>query len=143
MVYIAYYAELNLQICNYVQKRRIHIHENNKFAPDEIFFGHFWPRQKAANFCHPGLGCNHPLNSHSSYFPNPLTFGKKITACLLYSWTDNETTFYTWSWFDILTYSTFSKPSLPGMPMLRNININHITFTIFTTLSSLVLWMVF
>ena len=26
-----------------------------KYAPDENFWGHFCPRRKAANFCHPGL----------------------------------------------------------------------------------------
>ena len=53
------------------------------YAPDEKLCGYFWSRRKAANFCHSVLGCNHPLNSHSSYFPNPLTFGRKITACPL------------------------------------------------------------
>ena len=36
--------------------------------------------------------------------------------------------YYTWSWFDIFTYSSFSKPSLPGRPMLRNI-LTTLTFT--------------
>ena len=52
MVHIAYYAELNLQICNYAQKRII-CRKNSKYAPDENFCGHFCPRRKAANFCHP------------------------------------------------------------------------------------------
>ena len=47
MVYIAYNTELNLQICNYAQKRRI-CRKNRKYPPDENFFGHFSPRQKAA-----------------------------------------------------------------------------------------------
>ena len=53
MVYIADFTELILQICNYVQKRRI-CRENSKYAPDENFCGHFCPRRKAASFCHPG-----------------------------------------------------------------------------------------
>ena len=27
--------------------------ENSKYVSDEVFFGHFGARQKAANFCHP------------------------------------------------------------------------------------------
>ena len=50
MVYIAYYTELNWQFCNSTQKGR-------KYAPDENFCGHFCPRRKAANFCHPD--CHH------------------------------------------------------------------------------------
>ena len=34
MVYIAYYSDMNLQICNYAQKRRI-CRENSKYAPDK------------------------------------------------------------------------------------------------------------
>ena len=52
MVYIAKYIELNLQLCNYAQKRRI-CRENSKYAPDENFCGYFCPRGKAANFYHP------------------------------------------------------------------------------------------
>jgi len=52
MVHIAYYTEMNLQICNYTQKRRI-CRENSKYAPDENFCGYFCPRGKAANFYHP------------------------------------------------------------------------------------------
>ena len=51
MVCIAYYTELNLQICNYAQKRRI-CRDNSKYALDENFHGNFCPRRKAANFCH-------------------------------------------------------------------------------------------
>ena len=36
MVYITYYTELNLQIRNYAQKRRI-CRENSKYTPDEFF----------------------------------------------------------------------------------------------------------
>ena len=43
---------INLQICNYAQKRRI-CRKNSKYAPDENYCGHFCPRRKAANFCHP------------------------------------------------------------------------------------------
>ena len=50
MVYIAYYTELNLQILNYAQKQHI-CRKNSKNALD--FYGHFCPRRKAANFCHP------------------------------------------------------------------------------------------
>ena len=54
MVYIAYFTELNLQICHYAQKRRI-CRENCKYSNDENFHGHFCPWRKAAKFCHPGL----------------------------------------------------------------------------------------
>ena len=40
LVYIAYFTELNLQICDYVQKRRI-CRENCKYVFDENFHGHF------------------------------------------------------------------------------------------------------
>ena len=36
VVYIAYHTELNLQICNFVQQRRICC-KNSKYAPDETF----------------------------------------------------------------------------------------------------------
>ena len=52
MVYNAYFTELNLQICDYAQKRRI-CRENCKYVMDENFHGHFCPRRKAAKFCHP------------------------------------------------------------------------------------------
>ena len=48
----AYYTESNLKNCNNAQKQR----KNSKYAPAENFCGHFCPRQKAANFCHPVLG---------------------------------------------------------------------------------------
>ena len=52
MVYIAYFTELNLQICGYAQKRRISC-KNCKCALDGNFHGHFCPPRKAAKFCHP------------------------------------------------------------------------------------------
>ena len=58
MVYIAYFTELNLQIWDYAQKRRIHC-ENCKYAFEENFHGHFCPRRKAAKFCHPGETQHH------------------------------------------------------------------------------------
>ena len=45
MVYNAYYTELNWQICNSGQKRRI-CRKNSKYAPEENFCGHFCPRRK-------------------------------------------------------------------------------------------------
>ena len=54
MVYIAYFTELNLQISNYMQERRICC-ENCKYALDENFHGHFCPQRKAAKFCHPDI----------------------------------------------------------------------------------------
>ena len=54
MVYIAYFTELNLQICDYAQKRHI-CRENCKYAFDENFHGHFCLWRKAAKFCHPAL----------------------------------------------------------------------------------------
>ena len=53
IVYIAYFTKLKLQICDYSQKGDI-CRENCKYALDENFHGHFWPRRKAAKFCHPG-----------------------------------------------------------------------------------------
>ena len=52
IVYIAYFTKLNLQICDYAQKRRI-CREKRKYVLDENFQGHFCLRRKAANFCHP------------------------------------------------------------------------------------------
>ena len=52
MVCIAYFTELNLQICDYAQKQRI-CRENCKHALDERFHGHFCPRRKPAKSCHP------------------------------------------------------------------------------------------
>ena len=52
MVYIAYYTELNMQICNYA-KKTTHLLQNSKYAFAENLYGHFCPRRKAANFCHP------------------------------------------------------------------------------------------
>ena len=45
MVYIAYFTEVNLQICDYAQKRRIR-RENCKYALDENFHGHFVPDER-------------------------------------------------------------------------------------------------
>ena len=41
MVFIAYYTELILQICDYAQKRRIY-RKNFKYALDENFHGIFF-----------------------------------------------------------------------------------------------------
>ena len=64
MVYIAYFNELNLQICDYAQKRRI-CRENCKYVLDENFHGHFCLRRKAAKFCHPAVSwwyfCDNPI----------------------------------------------------------------------------------
>ena len=42
LVYIAYFTELNFQICDYAQKRRI-CRKNCKYALDENFHDHFCP----------------------------------------------------------------------------------------------------
>ena len=47
MVYFANYTELDLQICNYAQKRRI-CRKISICAADENFYGHFCPPQNAA-----------------------------------------------------------------------------------------------
>ena len=52
MVYIAYFTELILQICDYSQKWRIW-RENCKYALDENLYCHFCSRREAAKFCHP------------------------------------------------------------------------------------------
>ena len=44
MVYIAYFTDLILQICDY--------------ALDKKFDCHFCSRRKAAKFCHPGCVCD-------------------------------------------------------------------------------------
>ena len=54
MVCIAYYTEIDWQICKFAQKRRI-CRENSKYALDEYLYTLFCPRRKAANFCHPVL----------------------------------------------------------------------------------------
>ena len=43
VIYIAYFTELSLQICNYVQKQRI-CNKNSKYTPDEIYIGKYCPR---------------------------------------------------------------------------------------------------
>ena len=48
MVYIVYFTELNLQICDYTQKRRI-CRENCKYAFDENIHGHFCPDERLPN----------------------------------------------------------------------------------------------
>ena len=45
MVYIAYFTELILQICDYAQKRRICC-ENCKYVLDVNFHGHFFPDER-------------------------------------------------------------------------------------------------
>ena len=40
MIYIEYYTQLNLQVCNYAQKRRF-CRKNSKYAPDEKFVAIF------------------------------------------------------------------------------------------------------
>ena len=45
MVYIAFFTELNLQICYYAQKRRIR-RENCKYALDKIFMAIFSPNER-------------------------------------------------------------------------------------------------
>ena len=63
MVYIAYFTELILQICDYAQKRRIW-RENCKYVLDKNFHCHFCSRRKAAKFCHPALvPCEVPYNT--------------------------------------------------------------------------------
>ena len=52
MVYIAYFTELKLQICDYAQKRRI-CRENCKYALDERFHGHFPSDERLPSFATP------------------------------------------------------------------------------------------
>ena len=63
MVDIAYYTELNLQICKFVRKRR-NCCENSTYALDEKICDHFCSRRKAANFCHPDVKafCRTPIS---------------------------------------------------------------------------------
>ena len=60
MVYIAYFTELILQICDYAQKWHIW-RENCKYALDENFNCQFCSRPNAAKFCHPDN--NQKINS--------------------------------------------------------------------------------
>ena len=53
IVDIANYSELNLQICNYAHKRRICREKKSRYTLGKRFYGHFCPRRKGANFCHP------------------------------------------------------------------------------------------
>ena len=48
MVYIAYYTELNWQICNHAQKRRI-FRENSKYAPGKNYLAIFASRESLTN----------------------------------------------------------------------------------------------
>ena len=100
MVKIAYYTELNVQICNYAQKRRICC-ENSKYSPEKNFFGQFCPRRKAANLCHPGQWHAWPL--HQSYYlkKNP---GADQAIQHLYVWRCNNTI---WFWRDPMFCSHF------------------------------------
>ena len=52
-LYIAYFTELNMQTCDYAQKRR----------KRRNFFSHFRPRRKAANFCHPVTNTNQKITT--------------------------------------------------------------------------------
>ena len=65
IIYIAEYTELNKN-CNYASKRRF-CRENNKYAADENFCGHFCPRRKAANFCHPDYDYDYDYNYDYDY----------------------------------------------------------------------------
>ena len=47
MVYIAYFTELKLQICNFAQKLRIV--EDCKYALDKNFHGHFCPDERLSS----------------------------------------------------------------------------------------------
>ena len=86
MVYIAYFTELNLPICDYAQKRRI-CRENCNCALDERFHGHVCPRRKPAKSCHPSDKISNTYN---------VTAGTRWQA-LVFS----------------LCRSTFSSPSPP------------------------------
>ena len=66
VVCIAYFIELNLQICDYAQKRRIR-RENCKYAFDGNFHGHFCPRRKAAKFCYPASSSSSISSARSSF----------------------------------------------------------------------------
>ena len=55
MVYIAYFTESNLQICDYAQKQCI-CRENCKYALDENFHGHFCPPTKGCQVLPPCWG---------------------------------------------------------------------------------------
>ena len=72
MVYIAYFTELDLQMCDYAQKRLI-CRETCKSALDENFHGQFYPRRKAAKFCHPDQWYIFSPNLREYVNWNPLT----------------------------------------------------------------------
>ena len=82
VVYIAYYTELNLQLCNYAQKRRI-CRENS----NENFYGHFCFRRKA-NFCHSvnkEFRNSHATLRHKPKWPlNWLYFVRKVQDFVLH-----------------------------------------------------------
>ena len=80
MVYIAYYTELNWQICNSAQRRGI-CYKNSKNAPDENFCGHFSPRRKAANFCDKYQLCLWLMNITSFSHLSIHIFVHGITGC--------------------------------------------------------------
>ena len=82
VVYIAYYTELDLQICNYARNRRI-----CRVYSNENFCGHFCSRRKAGNFCHSVY--KEFRNSHATLRHKPkgplnwLYFVRKVQDCVL------------------------------------------------------------
>ena len=89
MVYIAYFSELNLQICDYEQKRRI-CRENSKYALDKNLYGNFCARRKAANFCHTGqYAQNYILMTSSPLELKKYTGNAPVTAFTVISNLEN------------------------------------------------------
>ena len=100
MVNIAFYAELNFQICNYAQKRRI-CRENSKYAWQK-FHGHFCPRRKAANFCHPVVSVTISISITILYM-------MANTMCLLHD----------------LSFSASSSYFVININIIKNRHLNH------------------
>ena len=69
MIYIAYSIELNLQICNYAQKRRI-CRKHCKYALDKNFHDHFCPQRCSATL-------SLQIDEHSQFVQ--ITFSKSKT----------------------------------------------------------------
>ena len=115
MVYIAYFTELILQICDYAQKRRIW-RENCKYAFDENFHCHFCSRRKAAKFCHPGINASSALGPQSSTWQNitsTLRWQKlapqKVKWGNLIEWICDRCHLYLWS-LDLLKFMFIEPP---------------------------------
>ena len=135
MVYIAYFTELILQICDYAQKRRIDLciwRENF----DENFHCHFCSRRKAAKFCHPevNLVCcfaahcleatahlSATISNHVHLIPMSIGVRFSIKPCVCFQWV---------SWERLLWRESFriNRPLIPPFSWATTLHILHFEY---------------